>query len=183
LGTDHIHRVCTYSEAEDAIRGHADHFVSDCFCRGPASRGEMPWEYCGHEVHNCMGFHQPVTEGVTWSRITLEEALEKMRDWREKGNFFRFMEDDDWLCFCCGCGCGFFRNESGGKVRDTCEGSPWTEKTDPDCCTLCGVCVDTCAFDARSISEGEMLVDPEACSGCSACGFICPASAIEMVPC
>ncbi len=141
----------------------------------------MPWEYCSHEVHNCMGFSEPETEDVPWSRISVDEALGTFEQWKKEGNFFRFMEDDDWVCFCCGCGCGFFRDEDGAKVRDTCDGSPCTEKTDMELCNLCNDCVEVCAFGARSIQAGEMQVDPEKCLGCSACEFACPVSAIEMV--
>jgi len=184
MGTDHEHRLCTFEEAEKAIRNHVNFYVNECFCRGPAKAGKLPWDYCGHEVSNCMGFREPSGEeaGFEFVRISRQEALIKFETWKRQGNFFRFMEDEDWLCFCCSCGCGFFRDKDGQKVKDSCEKAPFIEKTDLDKCTLCGDCIDVCSFDARSINDEKMLVDGENCYGCSACEYACPAGAITMIP-
>ncbi len=183
MGTDHKHRLCTFEEAEKAIRDHSEFYVNECFCRGPAKAGKTSWDYCGHDVTNCMSFREPSGEDAEYEyiRISLQEALEKFENWKQQGNFFRFMVGDDWLCFCCVCGCGFFRDENGQKAQDTCENAPFIEKTDLDKCTLCGVCVDICAYGARSIETGEMLVNSEKCPGCSACEYACPTDAITMV--
>ncbi|MCK5115925.1 MAG: 4Fe-4S binding protein [Candidatus Aegiribacteria sp.] len=183
MGTDHKHRLCTYEEAEKAIRDQSEFYVNECFCRGPAKAGETSWDYCGHDVNNCMSFREPSGEdaGYEYVRISQREALDKFENWKQQGNFFRFMVDDDWLCFCCGCGCAFFRDENGQKIQDTCENAPFIEKTDLDKCTLCGTCVDVCAYGARSIESGEMLVDGDKCPGCSACEYACPTDAIKMV--
>ncbi len=66
-------------------------------------------------------------------------------------------------------------------MQDSCEKSAWIEKTDLELCNLCGVCVDVCAYDARSIVADDMRVDSDRCWGCSACEYICPEEAIEMV--
>ena len=131
-----------------------------------------------------MVFREPSSEeaGFEYVRILRQEALAKFDAWKRQGNFFRFMEDEDWLCFCCSCGCGFFRDETGQKVMDSSAKAPFIEKTDFDKCTLCGDCVDVCAFDARSINDEVMLVDGEKCYGCSACEYACPTGAITMVP-
>lgn len=182
MGTDHVHRVCTYAEAEEAIRSHSSYFVNDCFCRGPARAGETSWDYCGHDVDNCLGFRPPAEgAGYPYREITREEALEKLQAWKSEGNFFRFMEDDNWLCFCCSCGCGWFRGESGEKVRDSCTRSGFQEQTDTGSCTLCGLCVDVCPYGARSIGNGKMLVQDDLCYGCSACEHVCPEHCIAMV--
>lgn len=182
MGTDHEHRVCTYQEAEEAIRAHDRIYVNDCFCRGPARDGQTKWEYCGHPVETCMGFAPP-KEGTPFAvrEIPPQEALARMDDWKGQGNFFRFMEGTGWVCFCCGCGCAWFRDESGARRRDRCAPSPFIERTDAESCTLCGACVEVCAWEARVVEAGRMAVASEFCSGCSACAFACAEGAVTMV--
>ena len=66
------------------------------------------------------------------------------------------------------------------RREDGCLKSGFIERTDSDTCDLCGKCVDVCASDARSIEDGQMLVEPEKCYGCGACEYACPEEAIAM---
>ncbi len=60
-----------------------------------------------------------------------------------------------------------------------------TARVDPERCTGCGGCVDTCRF--RAITKGSAtaaswaVVDPIACEGCGVCAWICPEGAITLV--
>lgn len=182
MGTDHEHRVCTYAEAEAAVRRHEFVYVGDCGCREPARDGKAKWEYCGHPVRTCMGFTKPKEASDQVDEVPRAQALEKMEDWKELGGFFRFMMDEEWVCFCCGCGCGWFRGEDGGLVTDPCAKSRYREETDLEGCTLCGDCAEVCAWQARRIVDGRMLVEGARCYGCSACEYACPEAAIAMVP-
>ena len=47
---------------------------------------------------------------------------------------------------------------------------------DKEICTECGLCEQSCRFDAITIPE----IDPVACEGCGVCEFICPEGAISM---
>lgn len=182
MGQDHEHRICTYREAEEAIRRHETIYVNDCFCRGPAQAGKAPWPYCGHAVRTCMGFFKEADAPYEVEAITQARALEMMEDWKRQGHLFRFMVGDRWICFCCACGCGFFRDKEGNRVPDSCEKSPSIEQTDLAACTHCGKCVPVCAYEARRMEDGKLVIDRSRCSGCSACGFACPEDAIQMVP-
>ena len=51
----------------------------------------------------------------------------------------------------------------------------------PGLCTGCGVCAETCRFDAIVGNEWGYRVDQMACGGCTACHYRCPANAIAMV--
>lgn len=52
-------------------------------------------------------------------------------------------------------------------------------KIDPARCRSCGICLQSCRFDA--ITQGEPYqVDSYSCEGCGVCAFVCPADAIHM---
>jgi MinD superfamily P-loop ATPase len=50
-----------------------------------------------------------------------------------------------------------------------------------DKCVKCGLCKESCRFDAIS-SENGYKVDPFACEGCGVCELVCPAGAVTMKP-
>jgi MinD superfamily P-loop ATPase len=43
-------------------------------------------------------------------------------------------------------------------------------------CTKCGICIDSCRFDAIS---PDFIIDPFMCEGCGACYALCPAGAVK----
>ena len=78
MGKDHKHRICTYEEAERAIRSHETIYVNACFCRKPAQDGKTSWAYCGHPIDTCIGFDKAavVELGADFREITKEAGLE-----------------------------------------------------------------------------------------------------------
>ena len=52
----------------------------------------------------------------------------------------------------------------------------------PDKCTLCGLCQQTCNFNAVIKLEKQIMVFPELCHSCYACSELCPEEALPMVP-
>jgi MinD superfamily P-loop ATPase len=48
-------------------------------------------------------------------------------------------------------------------------------------CTLCGLCIDHCRFDAISMVNGQINISETSCDGCFLCSRICPEKAIEMM--
>jgi ferredoxin len=183
MGTDHRHRVATYAEAEAAIRARDSVWINDCFCREPAREGREKWSYCGHPVEVCMAFAPPPKDADYAAReIPQREALALHEAWTAEHLPFRFMVDEGWICFCCRCGCRFFRDEDGSFRRDPCDKSPEIQRTDPEACAACGDCVDACAWLARRLEDERLVVAEEDCYGCSACVTACPESAITVVP-
>jgi len=49
-------------------------------------------------------------------------------------------------------------------------------------CTLCGTCVEVCAYNALAIVGDTVLVFPEICHGCGSCTTNCPEDAITEHP-
>ena len=56
---------------------------------------------------------------------------------------------------------------------------PHWNKTD---CTLCGKCVEVCAFNAIAKIFDEILVYPQLCHSCYACSELCPTDSLPMRP-
>ncbi len=53
-------------------------------------------------------------------------------------------------------------------------------KVDPDTCTGCETCVDTCPVEAISMQNDLAVVDKETCTDCESCVDACPVEAISM---
>lgn len=57
-------------------------------------------------------------------------------------------------------------------------------RIDPDACSDCGVCAETCRFGAITRSENNgrtfRMVDQLACEGCGACQLVCPENAVYL---
>ncbi|WP_456370939.1 FAD-dependent oxidoreductase [Geoglobus sp.] len=47
-------------------------------------------------------------------------------------------------------------------------------------CTLCGICVSSCPFEAISVGRDSVEISPLSCRNCGICYSSCPAGAIEM---
>jgi MinD superfamily P-loop ATPase len=51
-----------------------------------------------------------------------------------------------------------------------------------DVCTLCGICVDVCEYNALVLVGTRILVFPQLCHGCGSCKLQCPVDAITEKP-
>ena len=47
-------------------------------------------------------------------------------------------------------------------------------------CGLCGLCIDTCPYNAIMIESDKIQIDNFKCKGCGTCVSVCPTNAIEM---
>ncbi|HQI69326.1 MAG TPA: ATP-binding protein [Bacteroidales bacterium] len=51
---------------------------------------------------------------------------------------------------------------------------------DHSLCTMCGICVTQCRFDAISTHDNRIVITETSCDGCFLCARICPEGAISM---
>jgi len=51
---------------------------------------------------------------------------------------------------------------------------------DPEKCTSCGICAQSCRFDAIGRDAAAYVSDPIACEGCGVCLYVCPANAVTL---
>ena len=52
--------------------------------------------------------------------------------------------------------------------------------SDPEKCTGCGICTNTCPQDTIELIDGKSVIHPEKCIGCGECMANCPSEAIEL---
>lgn len=53
-------------------------------------------------------------------------------------------------------------------------------KVDPEKCTGCEDCIETCPVECISLVEGKAFVTADDCTDCEACVDTCPETAIAM---
>lgn len=53
---------------------------------------------------------------------------------------------------------------------------------DPDLCTNCGICMESCRFDAIGVNDKSHFVYPFGCEGCGVCELVCPVGAASLHP-
>jgi len=51
---------------------------------------------------------------------------------------------------------------------------------DYELCTKCGLCVESCFYDALTLDE-QLVIYGDKCDGCGLCVILCPVEALEMV--
>jgi MinD superfamily P-loop ATPase len=51
---------------------------------------------------------------------------------------------------------------------------------DQDKCIRCRICINHCHFDAISIEDAELKINPLECEGCGLCTHVCPHNALHM---
>ena len=60
--------------------------------------------------------------------------------------------------------------------------SPLVARVDTEVCAGCGLCKDSCAYDAIEIDPKKKIakVNEGLCEGCGACSAVCPSGAMTL---
>ncbi len=185
--------VMLLHEVDAMLDAATDIVVQPCDCRRLAQNCDRPVEVC---IWLDDGARDALARGHG-RQLTREEAKELVR-WADKKGLMH-TADSDWhnrglhaICNCCGCDCYPFR-----AARELGSEHLWPQRRyvaayDPAACSVCGLCVQRCHFEAffhdgttaevKGKSKLVVHYDSGRCWGCGLCANACPAAAIVMEP-
>ena len=173
--------VLPTEQALEILRNARSFALSRCECRDRYKR-------CDNPVEVCFLINDVADKRVEQAKalpVSLEEAAERLQKANEHGLVHMTIYNPDQhvyaLCSCCTCCCHEMQLMRLYGRNDLIAYSDYVSETDMTQCTHCGVCVERCVFNARSLDSGEMTYDPERCYGCGLCATTCPAEAIQMI--
>ena len=178
------HRVYNFSEMEKILKEAKKIIIQDCGCRAEYGNCENPKDVC-------IGLNNVADEILEKSdskarEIDIQEALEALERSHVSGLVpisYTMKDDEDpgFICSCCPCCCHALGTLVRTGAHENFLTSQYTANTDDTMCVSCGICVDRCAFEARSI-ENELVFDSSKCFGCGLCVSTCPEQAISLTP-
>jgi ferredoxin len=164
-------------EAERLVAQAGKVYLRECPCR-------LEVQECPREKWEvCMLFeHASEKDRQQAKAISADEALQIVRMTTERGDIHQVFFDKGArpfeLCNCCTCCCF--------PLREAKEEGDYAEKlrcdyvasTDAELCIGCGLCLDSCFFEARQLEDGVLSLIDELCFGCGRCVGSCPERAI-----
>lgn len=178
--------IVPYPMARDIVlKAPVNITLYECACRHARPNGCKPTDVCMTFGGSSVDFqldHNPQSA----RRITQKEALDILRAEHERGHlhsaWFKDILGDRLfaICNCCKCCCGGIE----GMVKygaKTMVSSGYVAAIDEGNCTVCGVCVEACPFDALSMETGMTVVNRDKCMGCGVCEGHCRFEAIALV--
>lgn len=158
--------------------------VLDCICR---KQKALIGEPCEHPIDICMAMHHRpgAFDGVPGMRsLTLDEALDTLKRAARAGLVHSVSNNQEgltYICNCCTCSCGILRGMAELGIANAVARSAFVNQVEQEYCTGCELCVDSCQFEALSVSDGLAAVDTLRCVGCGVCVPVCPDHALGLV--
>lgn len=176
-------RVIPWPTARDLIlSGDGPFAVLDCPCRLARIEPCYPLDVClviGEPFVSFMLAH--LHERAR--SITRQEAIDIVQAEAERGHVHHAFFKEAMLgrfyaiCNCCACCCGAISAHRHGTPMLISSG--YVASVDKESCQSCGICAETCAFDAIAMNVTP-IIDVNACMGCGACVNLCPTGALRL---
>lgn len=176
-------QVAPYESAAGVIEAAQSWGVMDCICRLEVA---YVGKTCHHPVDVCMVFSsspEAFTNSEEIKALTKEGAYATLKRADEAGLVHcvsNNQKGDYYICNCCTCACGILRGMAEMGIANAVASSAFVNTVDEDLCTACGLCIDTCQFDALSM-DTTALVNRTKCVGCGVCVSTCPDQALILV--
>jgi Na+-translocating ferredoxin:NAD+ oxidoreductase subunit B len=179
--SDHEDRlIIPPAQAREVVRRGGKVYVRECPCRVLAQNCPRDtWEVCLLFEDASQGYLQNARSISTDEALSILQTIAARR---AICNLFythtnRAVTE---ICSCCTCCCRPLRRIKDEKNYGKLLRSEYVVVTDPDLCTGCGLCEESCFFEARHVEEGALRLMDERCFGCGRCIASCPEQAITL---
>ncbi len=178
------HRVYDMSEMREILMDADRIALQDCGCKTAYNNCDAPKDVCLSV--NKTADELLADEKYASREITVDEAMKVLERSHEAGlvHMSYTMAGDakpGLVCSCCACCC----HTLGSLVRNGIHTQVLTSKyiaiDDTEKCTDCGICVDRCVFQARSMVDEKLVYDNVLCHGCGLCISTCAIGAISLI--
>lgn len=182
------HHVTNYDHVTELIESTEDPIgIMECICRKNKSMMGEPCQQTSR-LETCMTFGDWAKNFIdtgTAREISKEEALDIIRQNVAEGLVLQPSNSQkiEFICSCCGCCCGMLTMQKMLPKPLDFWVTNFHSEVNPEACTGCGTCVDTCQVDAVSIDESSNVarINLKRCIGCGNCVINCPSEAISLI--
>lgn len=175
-----VQHILPSAQVEEILRGADLITLAKCICRMQYKKCDKPLEVCF--VLNAVG-KKWMADGYS-RKVTIDEALEVILLANKNGliHLSLYMPDHELfaLCSCCSCCCHDLQLLLGYDKHYVTVKSDYLAVDDPERCSHCGLCVDRCAFKARTLEMEKLVYDQKKCYGCGLCLTSCPEGSIGL---
>ncbi len=157
--------------------------VSPCYCR---HHRELTGDPCEHTKNTCMAFGPSAKHVIDYGfgeQISKEEAKKLLDDIEEEGLIHISSNTSkyiDFMCNCCSCHCGVIKSFKESDIPVMGVISNFELHIDEENCTGCNSCVEKCPVDALALKDDIVHVDRIRCIGCGVCNISCDTKALSM---
>jgi electron transport complex protein RnfB len=175
--------VAPYESAVGILEHAQSWGVLDCICRKQTALIGKP---CKHPVDVCMAMSDTpdaFTDTTDIKALTKEEAYAVLRRADQAGLVHTVSNNQkgNWyICNCCTCSCGILRGMAELGIANVVASSAFINTVDERLCNACGLCVESCQFDALFMDD-IAIVNSTRCVGCGVCVNTCPDHALALV--
>lgn len=158
--------------------------VLDCICR---KQRALIGQACDHPVDICMAMHHrpgAFDNSAGIRALTEQEALETLNRAARAGLVHSVSNNQEgitYICNCCTCSCGILRGMAELGIANVVARSAFVNQVDESLCAGCELCLDSCQFEALTVTNGMAQVSLLRCVGCGVCVPACPDGALGLV--
>ena len=179
-----LEQVVPYALARDIVLKNPERItLLDCPCRVVREKHCEPVSVClivGEPFASLMLQHHPGRSRA----ITPEEAVRILQEEDARGHVHHAFFKEAMLgrfyaiCNCCSCCCGAMQAQRHG-IPMLCS-SGFLCQVDAEACVGCGLCMESCQFQALAVRDKRCHVDVGKCMGCGVCASHCAKSALSL---